>query len=69
MDKISEWGKWDLHIHTKASNVKKTYDYPGGGISFTDSDIDSFLENLFTKSNLKLCAITDWYGNPFLNSI
>ena len=58
--RISSWNKWDLHIHTRASKIKKgNNEYFGEGVSFTDAEIKDFVNHIFPDSKPKLVAITD----------
>ena len=58
--RISTWNKWDLHIHTRASNLKKgNNEYFGEGYSFNDVEVKDFVEHIFPDLNPKLIAITD----------
>ena len=60
MDKISKWSKWDLHIHTRASKRKKqNSEYFGEGFTFTDDEIEDFVNHIFSKDGPKLIAISD----------
>jgi len=56
--KGSEWGKWDLHIHTPAS-----YDWKGGEIT-PDDLIDKAIE-----SGLEVIAITDHHTVEWVDAV
>ena len=52
----SEWGKWDLHIHTKDTNKND---------NFTSHDFDSFCVTMLKKAlekDIKAIGITDYFG-------
>jgi len=52
----SEWRKWDLHIHTKATNKND---------NFISSDFDEFCATLFKKAlkkNIQAIGITDYFS-------
>lgn len=56
---ISKRNLWDLHLHTRASNVRKHNDYPGQGFSFNDNEITDFVNHVFFEGGPKMIAITD----------
>ncbi|HDR1862206.1 hypothetical protein ROV65_06495, partial [Pasteurella multocida] len=52
----SEWGRWDLHVHTK--NTAKND-------QFKSTDMDAFCEILFRKAikdDIKAIGITDYFS-------
>lgn len=68
--RYSNWSKWDLHLHTRASNViKGGSEYFGRQNEFTDTEIVDFLDNIFVDKGPKLITITDhdtFNSNQFL---
>ncbi len=59
-NKISTWNKWDLHVHTRASRIKKgNGEYFGNGSSFTNEEIIEFVDCIFYEEGPSLIAITD----------
>lgn len=56
----STWNKWDLHIHTRASNIKCKNDYAGAGDQFTKEECKEFRDSILEKK-VKLIAVTDHY--------
>ena len=59
--RISSWNKWDLHIHTRASKIKKgNNEYFGEGVCFTDVEIKDFVNHIFPDSKPKYSLL------PFL---
>lgn len=69
-NRISKWNRWDLHIHTRASNAKKANtEYKGEGLFFNDAEIEEFVDAVFPEKTPKLIAITDhdvFDSNQFL---
>ena len=52
----SEWGRWDLHVHTKGTAKNDQF----GNITF-----DEYCENLFAKAlekDIKVIGITDYFS-------
>lgn len=54
----STWGKWDLHLHSRASNFKCAKEYKGEGIAFTAKECMQFC-NKIRNAHVDLVAITD----------
>lgn len=56
MNRGSEWGRWDLHVHTKGTAKNDNF----GNISFDDYCIELFKKAL--QSNIKAIGITDYFS-------
>ena len=56
MSRGSEWGRWDLHVHTKGTAKSDKF----GNISFEDYCIQLF--NKAVECNIKAIGITDYFS-------
>ncbi|EXE14125.1 hypothetical protein J559_1785 [Acinetobacter sp. 983759] len=56
MSRGSEWGRWDLHVHTKGTAKNDQF----GSISFEDYCIQLFKKALI--NNIKAIGITDYFN-------
>lgn len=56
MSRGSEWGRWDLHVHTKGTAKNDQF----GNISFEDYCIQLFKKAL--ERNIKVIGITDYFS-------
>ncbi|WP_121975957.1 PHP domain-containing protein, partial [Acinetobacter stercoris] len=56
MNRGSEWGRWDLHVHTKGTAKNDQF----GNISFEDYCIQLFKKAL--EHNIKTIGITDYFS-------
>lgn len=52
----SEWGRWDLHVHTKSTAKNDQF----GSISFEDYCIQLFKKAL--ERDIKTIGITDYFS-------
>ena len=56
MSRGSEWGRWDLHVHTKGTAKNDQF----GNISFEDYCIQLFRKAL--EKNIKAIGVTDYFS-------
>lgn len=56
MSRGSEWGRWDLHVHTKGTAKNDKF----GDISFEDYCVQLFRKAL--ERNIKVIGITDYFS-------